>query len=341
MKFVCYSDWKQLPDSADELFAEYERESLFLSRLWFENVSQYSLPDDHQIVLACVIDEENQNVLALLPMKQCPQNSLSSLSSNFTSYYSLLIKNNNQQNIIDCFAKGISQMPVKPIVLEPIEASDLNTTRLIEKLEHYGFKSYSHFRQHNWIHHTNGQTFTEYMQARPSNLINTLQRKQRKLSREDEHTFKLYQKDNINQALKDYQHVYQKSWKANEFYSDFTPNLVKQMSERDCLRLGILYIDTQPIAAQIWFIVYSKASIYRLVYDEQWKSYSPGSLLTEYMMQHVIDKDKATTIDFLTGNERYKQDWMTEHRERISVRLAKETKPNNWLNRVFKKSGRI
>ena len=37
-------------------------------------------------------------------------------------------------------------------------------------------------------------------------------------------------------------------------------------------------------AAQLWFFVQGKASIFRLAYDEEWKRYSPGSILTAYLM---------------------------------------------------------
>ena len=123
--------------------------------------------------------------------------------------------------------------------------------------------------------------------------------------------------------------------KPNEFLADFTPSLVYRLSECGWLRLAILYVKGNPVAAQIWFVVHGKANIYRLAYDEQWKKYSPGSILTEYLMRHVIDEDKVSEIDFLTGNERYKQDWMTNQNERIGVRLAKQPVKKNILSRIM------
>ena len=34
------------------------------------------------------------------------------------------------------------------------------------------------------------------------------------------------------------------------------------------------------------------------------------------MMEYVIDTDKVEEIDYLTGNDRYKQEWMSEKRQR-------------------------
>ena len=44
-------------------------------------------------------------------------------------------------------------------------------------------------------------------------------------------------------------------------------------------------------------------------------------------MEHVIDTDQVEEIDFLTGNEAYKQDWMSDRRERFALSCVKSGKP--------------
>jgi hypothetical protein len=323
MRFNLYSQWNQLPESANILFAEREQESLFYSRIWFENLTSHALAEDQSILLACVV--ENESFLAILPMMRHADSSLSSLSNNFSSLYSLLISNNDQQDIIlACLANGLFQMPALPILFEPIDTNDGNIIRLRQLMESYGFQSHSYFRFYNWIHPLNGQSFNEYMAKRPANLRNTIRRKKAKLKREHDYDIRLHKNAGIDQALADYNAIYKTSWKTNEYFSDFTPNLVKSLSRLGWTRFAILYINEQPVAAQIWFVVHGKANIYRLVFDENWKRYSPGSILTQYLMRYVIDTDKVSEIDFLTGNERYKQDWMTVRRERLGIRFAKQ-----------------
>jgi len=334
MKFVFYSQWDQLPNSANTLFAEAERDSLFFSRLWLESLTRHTLTDHQSILLACVVDDES--VLAILPMLKSPKDGLGALSNNFTTLFSLLISDHGPHDaILACLAEGLSQMDVKSIHLKPIDANDANMTRLRECMESYGFRSHPYFRFYNWSHPVNGQSFDEYMAERPANIRNMIQRKQRKLEREHAYDIRLFQDVDIDHALVDYQVVYQASWKANEFFADFTPSLVKRLSELGWLRLAILYIEEKPVAAQIWFVVHRKANIYRLAYDERWKSYSPGSILTQYLMRYVIDADKVSEIDFLTGNERYKQDWMTVQRERLGVRFVKQPVQKNIFSRLI------
>jgi hypothetical protein len=43
-------------------------------------------------------------------------------------------------------------------------------------------------------------------------------------------------------------------------------------------------------------------------------------------MQYVIDIDKVEEIDFLTGNEAYKQDWMSVRRRRWRLLFVKQHK---------------
>lgn len=334
MKYVCYHQWNELPDNASSLCTINERDSIFLSEMWFKNIIDYGLPEDHTVCLACVV--ENESLLALLPMMKKPDGSLSSLSSNFTSLFSLLLhKQHKQQAIMACLAKGLSEMPTKPIQLEPIDAHDKAINQLIQAMQTLGMHSYPYFSFHNWSHQLNGQTYQQYLSTRPSQLRNTIMRKQRKLQRQHNYEFRLYIDNNIESALSDYQLVYAASWKANEFHQQFTPNLVKKAAQLNWLRLGVLYVKQQPIAAQIWLTVHHTANIYRLVYDETWKHYSPGSILTQHLMQYAIDRDHVTEIDFLTGNENYKQDWMTNHKERIGVRLIYKTKTTSWLERKF------
>ena len=334
MEFFCFSQWEQLPESANTLFAMGEQDSIFHSRVWFENLTAHALAEHQSMLLACVMEDES--ILAILPMMHRPQHSLSSLSNNFTTLFSLLMVNNGQQEaILTCLANGLSQLPVQSIRFEPIEKNDGNMIKLRQFMESCGFQGQYYFRFYNWIYPLNGQSFDEYMAERPAILRSTIRRKRRKLEREHEYEIRLYKDADIDQALIDYGAVYRASWKANELCYEFTPGLVKSLTRLGWSRIAILYINEQPAAAQIWFLVHGKASIYRLAYDEAWKPYSPGSILTQYLMRYVIDTEKVSEIDFLTGNEPYKQDWMSVQRERIGVFLVKKPAQKNRLDRTI------
>ena len=180
------------------------------------------------------------------------------------------------------------------------------------------------------------------MAARPAWLRNTISRKTRKLDREHGFEIRLFTGDEVPRAMSDYYAVYTASWKANEQYVDFLDGVVAGFSRPGWSRLAVLYVKGQPVAAQLWFVLRGKASIFRLAYDKAWKQYSPGSILTSFLMEYVIDTDQVAEIDFLTGNEAYKQDWMSERRERFALSCVKSTEHKDryglfaGLKRLFK-----
>ena len=140
------------------------------------------------------------------------------------------------------------------------------------------------------------------------------------------YTIRMFRGDEVQEGLTDYHTIYSASWKADEQYASLLNAVTINLSVRDWTRLAVLYIDGKPAAAQLWFVVEGKASIFRLAYAEEWKRYSSGSILTAYLMHYVIDIDKVEEIDFLTGNEAYKQDWMSVRRQRYRVSFIKRPK---------------
>ena len=323
MKFECYSNWDQLPVSANALFEQGEKDSIFFSRPWFANVAA-ALDDDQAMLLACVLD--GNKVMVILPLAKSDGSTWYSLKHRYTTHYSLLLADDEQQQVLACLVQGLRQLPFKALLLEPVADNDSRISGLQRVMETAGYNCERLFRLYNWIYRVQGQSYEEYMAARPAWLRNTISRKKRKLDREHGFEIRLFTGDDVPQAMSDYYAVYTASWKANEQYVDFLDGIVAGFSRPGWSRLAVLYVKGQPVAAQLWFVLRGKASIFRLAYDKAWKQYSPGSILTSFLMEYVIDIDKVEEIDFLTGNEAYKQDWMPERRERFALSCVKSGK---------------
>ena len=326
MKFVYYTDWDQLPESANALFEQGEKDNLFFSRPWFENLTT-SLDDNESMLLACV--QAENKVMAILPLVKSTGTTLASLKHRYTTHYSLLLAEpeHDQQPVLTCLVEGLSQLPLRGLLLEPVAGNDNKINGLQQVMETTGYRCEKLFRHYNWIYRVKEQSYEEYMAARPARLRNTISRKKRKLDREHGYEIRLFTGDEVPHAMPDYYTVYNASWKANEQYVDFLDGIVKGFSNPGWSRLAVLYVKEQPVAAQLWFVLHGKASIFRLSYDQKWKQYSPGSILTSFLMEYVIDTDKVEEIDFLTGNDAYKQDWMSERRERYALSCVRNIKP--------------
>jgi len=339
MKFVCYTEWDQLPESANALFAQGEEDSLFFSRPWFENLTAVALDDDESMMLACVVDENK--VMAILPLMKCVGKTWYSLKHRYTSLYSLLLTDNDQlevqQKVFACLSQGLSQLPIKAFLLEPVADNDSNLNDFQRSMEVAGFRFDRIFRQYNWIYRVQRPSYQDYMATRPAKLRNTIARKKRKLEREHGYDIRLFTGDEVPRSMSDYYAVYNSSWKATEQYVDFLDGIVVDFSKQGWSRLAIIYVKSKPVAAQLWFVLHGKANIFRLSYDEAWKQYSPGSILTSFLMEYVIDIDEVKEIDFLTGNDSYKQDWMSDRRERFALSCVKSVIPTGRFE-LFAKS---
>ncbi len=331
MKFNCYRNWDKLPPSCDVLFYNAEKDSVFFSREWFENLTTHIINQEKELLLACVLDDGDDNkdkVLAILPLLTNVNREWTSFCHPYSSLYSILLVDKQQQEILNCLCYGLKQLPFDYLTLEPIAEDDDKLNQFQNAMETVGLACYRNHKSYNWFHRIaiqeQGQSFADYMAKRPSKVLNTVKRKQRKLERENNYKIHLHIDNDVQQALIDYHNIYKVSWKANEQYEALIEGVIKRFSKRAWPRLAILSADGKPIAAQLWFVVEGKASIFRLVYDETWKQYSPGSILMSYLLEYVIDTDKVEEIDFLSGNDGYKKDWMSERRERFSLVCLKK-----------------
>jgi len=334
MEFVCYTDWDQLPGSADALFEQAAKDNVFFSRPWFESLSATALDDDHSLLLACVV--AGDRVMAILPLMRSAGNTWYSLRHGYTPLYSLLLADDDRERVLACLAQALSQLRVNGLLLEPVADDDRNLKSLQRSLEAAGYRCEYLFRHYNWIYRLQGKSYEQYMAERPAQLRNTISRKQRKLEREHGFQIRLFVGNEVPGAMPDYAAVFSASWKQNEFRNlAFMNRIVENFSNAGWSRLAILYVQGQPVAAQLWFVHHRKASIFRLAYDQAWKRYSPGSILTSFLMKRVIDTDKVEEIDFLSGNDAYKQDWMSERRERFLLSCVKSVKPASRVERFI------
>ena len=340
MRFVCYTEWDQLPESANALFEQAATDSLFLSRPWFESLAAAGREEDHVLVLACVVDGDR--VMAILPLMRSAGKTWYALRHGYTPLYSLLLAEEDQQQVLSCMVQALGRLPVNGLLLEPVAADDRNLASLQKNLETAGYRCEHIFRGYNWICRLQGKSFKDYMADRPAQLRNTISRKKRKLEREHGFEIRLFTGEEVPGGMSDYYVVYHASWKQNEAKNaDLMDRIVNSFSKAGWSRLAVLYVNEQPVAAQLWFVHHGKASIFRLAYDKNWRQYSTGSILTSFLMEYVIDTDRVGEIDFLTGNDAYKQDWMSERRVRFVLSCVKSVRPVSRYGRLVELLKRV
>lgn len=157
----------------------------------------------------------------------------------------------------------------------------------------------------SWQADTGGLSFEAYWKARPSKVRSTFARKSRTAGL----TIGIHR--SFDRAAWDaYEEVYRASWKPEEGSFAFLRALAEAEGAAGTLRLGIARKEGLPVAAQLWTVENGTAWIHKLAYREDAKSHSPGTILSEAMFRAAIDGDRVARIDYGTGDEPYKADWM-------------------------------
>ncbi len=179
----------------------------------------------------------------------------------------------------------------------------------------------------NHVLEVGGRSFAEYWAARPGQLRETVRRKSSKGA------VSLRLETEFNAAdWAAYDAIYQLSWKPSEGSPAFLRRFAEAEARAGTMRLGVAEIDGQAVAAQFWTVEGGQAFIHKLAHDEAARKHSPGTLLSAMMFAHVIDIDRVSLIDFGTGDDPYKRDWMESVRTRYRLEYYRPAAVRSWGN---------
>lgn len=207
---------------------------------------------------------------------------------------------------------------VASLTLAPMDtASDAYAT-LMGALRMVGWHAFEYFTFGNWYLPVQCG-WSDYLKTRSGVLRSTLKRMDKKFGHAGGRLEIVSGGPELEQAIAAYRSVYDASWKQPEPFPDFMPGLIRSCADNGSLRLGLAWIDGKPVAAQLWIVADGRAAIYKLAYHEDYKAYSPGSLLTAMLMASALDSDQVREVDYLCGDDAYKSQWMSHRRERGGI----------------------
>ena len=217
--------------------------------------------------------------------------------------------------------------------LQPLASDSPWLAGLQQGLRDAGYWTDQFFCFGNWYQPVPEAGFAAYWDQRPSMLRSSVERGRRRLDRTGAWRIEIHSNDSLDvaRALEAYLAVYAHSWKAPEPCPEFMPSLVRLAAREGWLRLGVLWLGQQPVAAQVWLVHDAKASIYKLAYVKGYEKLSVGSVLTAALMRHVMDEDRVSEVDYLSGDDAYKRDWMAQRRERVGLVAFNPRRPQGLL----------
>lgn len=297
---------------------------VFETAEWFENLLEHGFEHPPIPVWIAAADGESAPGIALGLMPVVGQRTgLSSLSNYYASLYGPVGDSSGLGPAAwRALGRRLRAHTLGAIVvLQPLDELGAFAQGMDRGLREAGYWVDRFFCFGNWYLRVNGQTYERYYEQRPSALRHSIERGRRRLNRRGGWSLSIHTGagEGLAWAIEAFETVYRQSWKQAEPCPQFMPKLMRLASAQGWLRLGLLMVDGAPVAAQLWLVKSGKANIYKLAYVKGWERFSPGSVLTAAMMRHVLDTDQVQEVDYLTGDDAYKQDWMGERRERIGL----------------------
>jgi hypothetical protein len=331
LRFRTFASFEELPDSYRPLFEDCASHSFYYSLPWFRNLVRAGIDADERVRIFGLESSQGGGVpVAVLPARHKPGSEdwlqgrvLHGLSNHYSSLFGPLLGSAaSPKDALPELVRGVcSDTPRWDVVsLNYLDRDSPVFAVLVDCFQSAEMVTQTYFSFGNWYLPVNGRSFREYCESLPSVVQNTIKRKTKKLERDAQARIEIVTGGSgLDAAIQAYEAVYLKSWKVPEPYPNFMPGLIRTCAEQGWLRLGIIYIGEQPAAAQLWIVQGGTASIYKLAYDERFSQYSAGTVLTARLMEHALDVDKVLEIDYLTGDDGYKKDWMSHRRERWGI----------------------
>lgn len=324
-----YESLDDLPEYATNILADAEEHSPFLSDTWFRNFAS-NIPGRGESLRLFTLKPQLSDGIpgVVLPMwvtkpamPMVPIRSIRTLSNYYSALFAPLtdFKNPNSATAVKQLIQSAFPLlaPWDVIEFNPLEPEASSYQSLREGFQQAGWATQDYFCFGNWHLPADGLDYETYLATRPGNLRNTLQRKRRRFLREPNTRLEIVSgSQGFESALSAFQRVYSQSWKPAETFPRFIPELARSCSNRGWARLGVAWLEERPIAAQFWIVANKTAYIYKLAYDPSFEHFSPGSLLTAALIEHVLRVDQVNEVDYLSGDDPYKKEWMTHRRER-------------------------
>ena len=328
-------DWVEHPDS-----------EFFCTADWFDNLVQHgfeagALSSNIQLLFSV---NSKLGCAVCLPLLSGAR--LTSLANYYSSLYGPIqwerLGANHpadhiagfHQEATQLFATLIrTQLPrLVELQLSPMDLDTRFAAGLASSLRSTGFWTDRFLCFGNWYLPVGQRSFDQYRTSLPSTLQHSIDRGQRRLSKHGDWSIQVHTQTDakLEAATADFIAVYRQSWKPPEPRETFIPSLIHLAAQKQWLRLGILRMQGQPVAAQLWIVKGTKASIFKLAYVQGFERFSPGSVLTARLMRHVLDLDKVTEVDYLTGDDPYKKDWMSHRRERWGLLAFQASSARAW-----------
>jgi hypothetical protein len=313
-----------LPADAAALFAPegtgVGRDNFYATAAWYRTTIATALPDDAEPCLVWVTLDGV--VVLLMPLQRRADGALSSLTTPYSCLYQPLFADGlgaDAWRRVGLALAGLCR-PVPSLRLDALAEDGEGLDELCAGLRAGGLRvlRFDHFG--NWYENVAGLGWDDYLASRDGATRETVRRRTARAARDSRIRIELFRSpEQAETGIAAFEDVYARSWKQPEPYPRFNAALMRMAAGQGVLRLVVMWRDSQPIAAQYWVVTGGRASVLKLAHDEAFKPLSPGTVLTAWMIRHLLDDEHVDELDFGRGDDPYKQAWTRQRRQRIGL----------------------
>ncbi len=305
-------DW---PADLQQLFAAAESRRIAYGADWLRHLTSAVFSDAEARVY--VLRRDGKALAALPVLLKAADRSVESLSNYYSALYApALATTATAADLKPLIAALLADSPgCVSMQFAPMDPAEPAFQALRTALREAGLLPFDYFCHGNWYQPVSGSA-DAFIEKREGMLRSTIKRAERRLAALGARIEILRKEADVERGIQAFEAVYARSWKKPEPYPAFVPGLLRLCARRGWLRLGLLWLDDQPIAAQLWMVANGRAEIYKLAYAQEHKGLAPGTVLSAQLMREVIDVDRVSEVDYLIGDDSYKSQWMSQRRER-------------------------
>jgi CelD/BcsL family acetyltransferase involved in cellulose biosynthesis len=312
-----------LPAEARAWLAQAEREEFQLGAGWFSVVAAHARPPGGAVVF--LLHRENGHLRVVLPLWRHPDGTRSGLTAPYSCVFRPLVAEGADGAALARagLAFGRAVRGGGTLRLDALDPEWPGLAPLLAGFRAAGLLPlrFAHFGA--WWADLTGQNWDTYLAGRPGALRETIRRRLARAERDAALRFELIGGgDRLAAGIAAYQQVQARSWKPAEPFADFVPALLPVAAAAGVLRLGLLWRDGVPVAAQYWTVAAGTARLDKLVHDAAEHRAAPGTVLTAWMLRHLLTRERLGRIDFGRGDDAYKAGWTGQRRQHIGVLLC-------------------
>lgn len=328
-------------DTIFDLSAEYDvlfdsaAYSFFLTRSWFEILETTTKTAQDRFFYLTV--EAGTEPLALMALRSPAgqlgsslqgQNtgagSLASLTNWYSCLYDILLSPDAAdpdavvQKLVDTLLQHLGRAAV--VEFNYLDQNSGTADSLTRALRSTGLITVPYHHSVTRYEDLGNVDFDNYLKQRPADIRKETARCSRRLAEKYQVEQVVYCDDSqLQKALADYQKVHAASWKNPERFPHFIPELFRRGLGDRQLRVGILYLDGQPVATELYILFNGQATSYKGSYDTAFRKNSPASVLQLYMIKYLMEVDHVHEINLGYGDEPYKKKWLTRRRDLAGI----------------------